>query len=72
VTLGGAWLAVNALFGLAVIPVMAWVSRRYADRMAQAPFVQRLMNDLAGRSLTAATAFLDQLAAFEREDAHAA
>jgi hypothetical protein len=40
--------------------------------MAQSPFVQRLMNDMAGRSLTAAKAFLDQLAIFEREDAHAA
>lgn len=70
--LGAGWLAVNALAGLAVIPVMVWVSRRYADRMAQSPFVQRLMNDIAGHSLTAATAFLDQLASFEREDAHAA
>jgi hypothetical protein len=70
-SLGGAWLAANALFGVAVIPVMVWVSRRYADRMAQSPFVQRLMNDMAGRSLTAAKAFLDQLAIFEREDAHA-
>jgi hypothetical protein len=71
-TLGGAWLAVNALFGLAMIPVMVWVSRRYADRMTQSPFIQRFMNDIAGRGVTAATAFLDQLASFEREDAHAA
>jgi hypothetical protein len=51
---------------------LVWVSRRYADRMAQSPFVQRLMDDMAGRSLTAATAFLDQLASFEREDAYGA
>ena len=66
--LGAGWLAVNAIFGLAVIPVMVWVSRRYADRMAQSPFVHRLMNDIAGHSLTAATAFLEQLVSFERED----
>jgi hypothetical protein len=71
-SLGGAWLAANALFGVAVIPVMVWVSRRFGDRMAQSPFVQRLMNDIAGRSLTRAKAFLDQLAIFEREDVHAA
>jgi hypothetical protein len=71
-SLGGAWLVANALFGVAVIPVMVWVSRRFADRMAQSPFVQRLMNDIAGRSLTGAKAFLDQLAIFEREDVHAA
>jgi len=68
-TFSAGWLAVNALFGLAVIPVMVWCSRRYADRMAQSPFVQRLMDDIAGRSLTASTASLDQLARFEREEA---
>jgi hypothetical protein len=66
------WLIANALFGVAVIPVMVWVSRSFGDRMAQAPFVQRLMDDIAGRSLTGAKAFLDQVAIFEREDVHAA
>lgn len=67
-SLGGAWVATNALLGLALIPAVVWVSRRYADRLAEVPFVQRLMNDVAGRSLTAAKACVDQVALFERED----
>jgi hypothetical protein len=62
------WLAVNLLVGAAVIPVMLWVSRRYADRLQRSPVVQRLMNDIAGRNLSAAAGFLDSLARFEQEE----
>lgn len=63
------WLAANVLFGLAVIPLAVWLSRRYADRMQRSPMVQRLLRDLAGYNLNAATAYLGTLERFEREEA---
>ena len=59
------WLAANLLLGVAVIPLAVWLSRRYAERMKRSPFVQRLMRDLAGTNLAAATGFLSTLARFE-------
>ncbi|MFL6195182.1 MAG: hypothetical protein ACJ75H_13490 [Thermoanaerobaculia bacterium] len=61
------WLAANILFGLAVIPLAVWISRRYADRMQRSPLAQRLLRDLAGYNLNAATAYLGTLERFERE-----
>ena len=62
------WLAVNLLTSVAVIPLMVWASRRYADRLQRSPLVKRLMNDLAGRNLRKAEAFLEKLARFEQEE----
>jgi hypothetical protein len=62
-----AWLISNVLFGLALFPAAIWASRKYADRIQQSPFFQRLMNDLAGRNLTAARGFLATLSEFEKE-----
>jgi hypothetical protein len=64
-----AWLLSNLLFGLALIPLAVWISRRYADRMERSPFVQRLMRDLAGTNLNAAQDYLGRLARFEEEAA---
>lgn len=61
------WLVVNVLFGIAMIPLMIWVAKRYADRMDRSPRIQRLMDDIAGSDLKLATAFLDDLARFEKE-----
>lgn len=63
----GAWLAANVALGVAVIPLAVWISKRYADRMERSPLVQRLMRDLAGYNVNAATGFLDSLARFEEE-----
>lgn len=63
------WLLSNALLGVVAIPVSLWLSRRYADRMAGSPRLQRFMKDLAGQNLAAAHGFLDTLAAFERDPA---
>ena len=63
----GRWLAANVLFGLAVIPLAVWLSRRYAGRMEGSPAVQRILRDIAGYNLSAATGFLDSLAQFEKE-----
>lgn len=62
-----AWLAANVAFGAALISLAVWVSKRYADRMERSPLLQRLMKDLAGYNLNAATGFLDSLARFEEE-----
>jgi hypothetical protein len=59
------WIAANLLFGAALIPLMLWLSHRYGDRLARSPFLQRLADDLAGRSLGEANAFLGQIARFE-------
>jgi hypothetical protein len=61
------YLIANALFGLAVIPLALWVSRRYAERMGRSPLVQRLLRDMAGYNLNAATGFLSRLARFEAD-----
>lgn len=62
-----AWLAANVALGVAVIPLAVWISKRYADRMERSPLVQRLMRDLAGYNLNAATGFVSSLARFEEE-----
>ena len=61
-----AWLAANVLFGVAVIPLAVWISRRYADRMKGSPLVRSLMRDMAGYNLNAAMGFLGKLERFER------
>jgi hypothetical protein len=65
--LDGSWLASNLLVGLAFIPLMLWVARRFAGRWQGSPVVRRLMDDLAGRSLVEATGFLSDLSDFEKE-----
>ncbi len=65
--LDGTWLAANLLLGLAFIPLMLWAARHFADRWQGSPLVQRLMDDLAGRSLVTATGFLNELSRFEEE-----
>lgn len=61
------WLVGNLLFGLAVIPLVLWVSKRYSHKFQSSLFVQSIMNDIAGRSLNEAIGFLDKLAKFEKE-----
>ena len=64
---GGTFLAVNIAFGLALIPLAIWVSRKFGDRMGRSPIIQRLMRELAGYNLNAATSFLGTLTEFEDE-----
>ncbi len=61
------WLVGNLLFGLAVIPLVLWVSKSYSHKFESSPFLQSIMNDIAGRSLNEAIGFLDKLAKFEKE-----
>lgn len=65
---GARWLIANVLFGLVVIVLAVWLSRRYADRMGGSPIVQHLMRALAGQSLTTAESFLGSLSQFEEDE----
>jgi hypothetical protein len=64
---GGTVLMANVLFGLAIIPMAIWVTRKFGDRMGRSPVIQRLMRELAGYNLNAATRFLAALYEFEDE-----
>ena len=65
--LGPAFLLTNLAVGLAVIPLAIWASKTFGDRMDRSPIVQRLMREIAGYNLNAATARLAALAEFETE-----
>ncbi len=62
------WIIVNVLFGVAFVPAMLVVSKRLVDRFAGSPLLARLLSDIAGRNLSAAQSFLDELARFEARD----
>ena len=68
VILDTAWLVSNLVFGLAVIALALWVSRRYADRLQRSPLARRIADALADRSLDDAARFLGSLSSFEREN----
>jgi hypothetical protein len=61
------WLWANVVFGLCLIPLAFWLSKAFGARMGRFPFIQRIMNDLAGRNLNAATEFISKLSGFEAE-----
>lgn len=65
--LGAAYLLANLLFGLAVIPLAIWLSKKFGDRMDRSPKIQWVMKELAGYNLNAASAFLATLSEFEEE-----
>lgn len=60
------WLLANVLFGVAMIPLLLWTAKRFGERFRDRPQLAWLMDDLAGRSLTAARTRLDALARLER------
>jgi hypothetical protein len=62
------WIITNVLFGVAFIPAMLVLSKRLVDRFAGSPLLARLLRDVAGRNLSAAQSFLDELARFEARD----
>jgi len=62
-----AWVWSNVAFGLALIPVAIWASKKFGDRMDRSPIIQGLMKSLAGHNLNAAADFLMTLSEFEEE-----
>lgn len=65
--LGLPYLGVNLLVGLACVPLILWLARALAPRVAHVPVLRRLVDDLTGRSIREALDALDAAAAFERE-----
>jgi hypothetical protein len=61
------WLWGNVAFGVLVIVLAFWLSRKFGNRMDKHPLVHRLMNAISGRSLNQAEAFLAQLSEFEEQ-----
>lgn len=62
---GPTWVAANLLFGLTLIPVTLWLSKKFAARLIGSSFMQQIMRDLAGHNLIAALDFLSTVARFE-------
>ncbi len=58
-----AWLAANAIFGLAVIPLAIAIAKTYGSKLERATPMRLVADEIAGRSLAAA---LDDLAAIRR------
>ena len=65
--LGLVYLTVNAVAGIAVIPLGLWFSKRFGKRISRTVFGRTLVDDLAGRSLATALASLDAIRRFEAE-----
>lgn len=64
---GIGFLVANIAVGLAIIPLAIGVSRKFGASMSRSPVMQRLIKELAGHNLNAATGFLATVAEFETE-----
>jgi hypothetical protein len=62
-----AWLITNALFGLGIMAMAIWLSKRYSERMSRHPRIQGFMRNLAGHTLNSARDFLTTLSEFEEQ-----
>jgi hypothetical protein len=62
---GVPYLLANFAFGLAVIPIAVWISKRFAGRVSRSPFLERAMRVIAGSELGAAMDSLAELTRFE-------
>jgi hypothetical protein len=62
---GPTYLWANVAFGVAFIPFGLWAAKTFAERLGHLPFVQGILRDLAGHSLTQASGYLETLAEFE-------
>jgi hypothetical protein len=63
--LSATFIAVNLLFGVALIPVAIWLAKRYGRAWAGSPFMRKLGDVIAGRSLTAAQNYAVALSDFD-------
>ena len=60
-----AWIITNVLFGLAIMALAIWLSKKFSKRMSRHPGIQNFMRDLAGHNMKAARDFLATLSEFE-------
>ena len=63
---GPGWIWANMLVGVAGMGVCLWLARRFAGRPIRSAFLQRMVDDMSGRSLLRASRQLDEIARFER------
>jgi hypothetical protein len=62
------WLIANFVFGVAFLGIVIFTSKHWGDRFSGRTWFDRLMDDVAGRSLARTSKFLRELASF-RSDA---
>lgn len=62
--LGMSYLLANLLLGVGVLGLAVWVSRKFGERMGRSPAIQRMMRELAGYNLNAASRFLAEIGEF--------
>ncbi len=60
-----AWIIANVLFGLAIMALAIWLSKKFSERMNRHPGIQNFMRDLAGHNINEARNFLVTLSEFE-------
>ena len=60
------WFIANTAVGIALTPLLMWISKRFGNRFHEATFAKQLLEDLVGRSRARTAAFLDQLNNFEK------
>lgn len=63
------WLAANVAFGLAVLALGQWLSRKHVERTDLAPWARRFVDSLSGRRLEVVRGHLAELADFTRDPA---
>jgi len=68
VYLGSAYLIASLVAGFVVIAIAIGISKRYGNRIEHSPFMQRLMDDISGRNLNAARAYISEIQRFEQEN----
>jgi hypothetical protein len=66
--LGVNYIVANGVFGLALIAVGLFMSRRYAGRFSGSPLGRKVMRGLSGYNLTAARRHLEAISQFEKDD----
>jgi hypothetical protein len=64
---GPAWVAVNVGVGVAIVPLLIWVSRKFSHFTQRSLFMQGVTRDIEGRSLKAALKLLDDVKSFARD-----
>jgi hypothetical protein len=64
--LGTTYLMANVAFGVAFVPIVYFLCNWFARRM-RPRYIQRIMKDLGGLNLAAATSAIEQLSEFQKE-----
>jgi hypothetical protein len=62
------FLIINVVVTVIMAALLIWLLKRYAGRFQHSFFGKEILDSLAGRDLAKATAFLDQLSNFEKEE----